>query len=367
MNILISGGGTGGHIFPAIAIAKALQKLRPDADILFVGAKGKMEMEKVPQAGFIIKGLWISGFSRSFSISNLLFPLKLMVSSISAYYILRRFRPVVVIGVGGFASGPVMRVASYLKIPIVIQEQNSYPGVTNRILAKKASRIFTAYPNMEAFFPAEKTLLTGNPVRKEIINTEHKRPEAIAYFELKEKVTTILVIGGSQGALSINEAVKTCLSLRHTQWMWQTGRIYFEKAFAFINENHLENVKTRAFIERMDLAYAAADIIISRAGAIAISELCIIGKPTILVPYPYAAANHQMHNARRLEAAGAAIIIKDDELPLALPFTLEKLLYDTHWQENLSTQIRKWSIPDADERIAREIIQMVENSKPAKP
>lgn len=367
MKILISGGGTGGHVFPAIAIAKALRRLRPEVDILFVGAKGKLEMKKVPQAGFPIKGLWISGFNRSLSASNLIFPIKLTVSVINAYLILSKFHPDIVIGVGGFASGPIMRVASYLKIPIVIQEQNSYPGVTNRMLAKKAIRIFTAYPDMENFFPAEKTLLTGNPVRKEVTEIEGKRKEGLAYLGLQDNVTTILVVGGSQGALSINEAVKNCFFIQDTQWIWQTGKNYFETASSFIEKNRLKNIRVNAFIERMDLAYAAADIIISRAGAIAISELCLVGKPTILVPYPYAAANHQMYNARRLEAARAAILIKDDELPTALPSTLQQLLINIDWQKNLSTNIRKWGIPDADERIAREIIQMVENFKPAMP
>ena len=367
MKVLISGGGTGGHIFPAIAIAKALQRLRPDVEILFVGAKGKMEMDKVPSAGFPIKGLWISGFNRSLSASNLIFPIKLMVSSIDAYQILRKFHPDIVVGVGGFASGPVMRIASYLKIPIVIQEQNSFPGVTNRILAKKASRIFTAYPDMEEFFPAEKTLLTGNPVRREVIKIEGKREEGLSYLELQDNLTTIMVIGGSQGALSINEAVKNCFLINNTQWIWQTGKYYYETAKLFVSKNQLKNVRVRDFIDRIDLAYAAADVIISRAGAIAISELCVVGKPSILVPYPYAAANHQMHNARRLEAARAAILIKDNELQNSLFTTLQQLIMDKDWQKSLSTNISKWGIPDADERIAHEIIQMVENSKPATP
>lgn len=359
MRIIISGGGTGGHIFPAIAIGKAIKRMQPDAEILFVGAKGKMEMEKVPAEGFPIRGLWIAGFRRSLSVSNLLFPLRLGVSIFQSLHLLLRFKPQAVIGVGGFASGPVMRVASWLRIPIYIQEQNSFPGVTNRLMAPKARLIFTAYPGMENWFPQQKTLLAGNPVRRNVISVEGLREEALQYFGLDKGRTTILVVGGSQGALSINKAVMACLKQNASsdlQWIWQTGTGFNADARNFVKIEGLSHVKVHPFIQRMDLAYAAADLIISRAGAIAISELCNIGKPVILVPYPFAAANHQMHNARRIAEAGGAWVIEDSMAESQLCLTLSELVADKSRRHQMGEAIRRLAIPDADERIARAIL-----------
>ncbi len=362
MKAIISGGGTGGHVFPAIAIARALKAQEPGMDILFVGAKGKMEMQKVPAAGFKIVGLWISGFRRSLSASNILAVAKLLHSFVVSFRLLSKYRPDIAIGVGGYASGPLLRMASMMGIPIAIQEQNSYPGITNRVLGRKARLIFTAYPGMEAFFAAEKTKLTGNPVRQDVICIQGKKEEALAYFGLKPSKPVILIIGGSQGARSLNEAMEASLGRfddTDRQWIWQTGKDFSGKAKALVDASGSGNTVVNAFIDRMDLAYAAADIIISRAGAIAISELCNIGKPVILVPFPHAAANHQEHNARRLEASGAALLIKDNELKRKLFETVNRLLSDHMLRESLAQNIRKWALPDADTQIARMIIDLI--------
>jgi UDP-N-acetylglucosamine--N-acetylmuramyl-(pentapeptide) pyrophosphoryl-undecaprenol N-acetylglucosamine transferase len=369
MRIIISGGGTGGHIFPAIAIGKALKRLQPDADILFVGAKGKMEMEKVPAEGFPIRGLWISGFRRSLSLSNLLFPLRLLVSMGQSLALLMKYKPDAVIGVGGFASGPVMRAASWLGIPIYIQEQNSFPGVTNRLMARKSRLIFTAYPAMEQWFPPEKTILAGNPVRRNVIAVEGLRDEALQFFGLQNDRVTILVIGGSQGARSINQAVKGCLEndfFANMQWIWQTGLGFADEARGFVESRGLANVKVHPFIQRMDLAYAAADLIISRAGAISISELCNIGKPVVLIPFPFAAADHQMHNARRIAEAGGAIVIEDAVAGAGLCATLPGLVADETKRRQMGEAIRRLAIPDADERIAEAILNDLANLKKVK-
>lgn len=368
MKVIISGGGTGGHIFPAIAIGRALQKHLPGIQILFVGAKGKMEMQKVPQAGFQIHGLWISGFKRSLSATNLLFPVKVLWSMFQAFHILRRFRPDVAVGVGGYASGPLLRMASWMGIPTMIQEQNSYPGVTNRALARMAVRIFTAYPGMESVFPAEKTELTGNPVRKEVVDIKDKKEEALKYFGLTAGRPVILVIGGSQGARSLNEAMESNLGRfedNDRQWIWQTGTSFYEKAKALSDATRSGNVAVRDFITRMDLAYAAADLIVSRAGAISITELCNVGKPIVLVPYPFAAADHQTRNAEVLENAGAAIMIKDSQIKRTLFDTLNRLIEDAGLREHLSDNLRKWAIPDADDRIAEYIINWIVPKKPS--
>lgn len=300
LKILISGGGTGGHIFPAIAIADALRNTVPDCDILFVGALGKMEMEKVPQAGYPIKGLRISAFQRRLSLKNLSFPLKVVFSMVKAYKIITSFKPDVVVGVGGFASGPTLKVAVNRRIPVVIQEQNSYPGITNRLLAKHAEKICVAYDGMEKWFPAGKILKTGNPVRENVINIQNKKDEAFRYFELESGKPVVLIVGGSQGALSINQALSYNLKDLEqcgVQMIWQTGKLFANKAKSAIQEK-IANPRDKdfhvyEFITRMDLAYAAADLVISRAGAIAISELSAVQKPSILIPYPAAAEDHQ--------------------------------------------------------------------------
>ncbi|MGC8864401.1 MAG: undecaprenyldiphospho-muramoylpentapeptide beta-N-acetylglucosaminyltransferase [Bacteroidales bacterium] len=366
MRIIISGGGTGGHVFPAIAIAQAIRRLQPDCEVLFVGALGRMEMEKVPAQGFPIKGLWISGFRRSLSFSNLFFPLKLAVSMVQALILLIKFRPQAVVGVGGFASGPVMRAASWLGIPIYIQEQNSYPGVTNRIMARRARLIFTAYPNMEPWFPPQKTLLAGNPVRRNVIAIEGLKEEALQFFSLEKDLLTVLVIGGSQGAVSINRAVMNCLmveDMQNLQWIWQTGSSFAVEANDFVSKNQLARVRVHPFIQRMELAYATADVIISRAGAIAISELCNIGKPVILIPYPYAAANHQMYNAKRIAEAGGAQLIEDSRAAAELCPALRKLIADKELINRMGSAIRHMAIPDADERIASAILDDLKKLK----
>jgi UDP-N-acetylglucosamine--N-acetylmuramyl-(pentapeptide) pyrophosphoryl-undecaprenol N-acetylglucosamine transferase len=361
-HIIISGGGTGGHIFPALAIARALKRKMPDAKILFIGAKGKMEMEKVPAAGFPIKGLWISGLRRDLSMSNLLFPLKVVLSLVKALWIVRRFRADVAVGVGGYASGPALRASILLGIPALIQEQNSFPGITNKILGKKASKICVAYENMDKYFPAEKIIITGNPVRKEVTETEGKKNKALSFFSLKAEKKTVLVIGGSQGALSINLAIEKLLPLfkeNGVQLLWQTGRNFADRAKKAGSDVQFYDVTVADFIQRMDLAYAAADVVVSRAGAIAIAELAAVGKAVIFIPLPTAAENHQMKNAKRLEDKTAAIVIEDRMAPGQLAPALFSLLEDEAFKRTLAENIRKFATVDADEKIAEEIINLI--------
>jgi len=364
---LISGGGTGGHIFPAIAIADALRKKIPGADILFVGAKGKMEMDKVPLAGYPIKGLWISGFQRRFTVKNLLFPLKLILSLFKAGRIISKFKPDVVIGVGGYASGPIGQMAVRKKKPLVLQEQNSYPGVTNKILAKKAAKICVAYKDMEKFFPKNKLIITGNPIRKNVIEIAGKREQALKYFELKKHMPVLLIVGGSQGARSINESVNKGLEVfvkNGIQLIWQTGKPYFQAAqrakLEKLNINNQEAVKVMEFINKMDLAYATADIVISRAGAIAISELSAVGKPSILIPLPSAAEDHQTSNALALAKRDAAIHLKDAEASVKLAELVVQLINDEERKKQLSINIHKMAIPDSADLIADEVIGLIE-------
>ncbi|MEM9920048.1 MAG: undecaprenyldiphospho-muramoylpentapeptide beta-N-acetylglucosaminyltransferase, partial [Bacteroidota bacterium] len=314
--VLISGGGSGGHIFPAIAIADALKDAHPGVEILFVGAKGKIEMEKVPKAGYKIKGLWISGFHRGEIWRNLLFPLKLIVSLFKAYGIIRRFRPQVVVGVGGFASGPTLEVASRLGIPSLIQEQNSFPGKTNRLLAAKAHKICVAYEGLERYFPKEKIVLTGNPVRKDLTDLGAHKEQALKHFGMATAKGVIVLVGGSLGARSLNRAMRANADLlkRHqdVQVLWQAGKLYIDE-YAECETARLPNVKISAFIDRMDLAYSMADVLICRAGALTISELSIIGKPAILIPSPNVAEDHQTHNAKALVERDAAVLVKDAE------------------------------------------------------
>jgi UDP-N-acetylglucosamine--N-acetylmuramyl-(pentapeptide) pyrophosphoryl-undecaprenol N-acetylglucosamine transferase len=361
-HIIISGGGTGGHIFPALAIARALKRKLPQASILFIGAKGKMEMEKIPAAGFEIKGLWISGLKRELSAANLLFPLKLMHSTIKAICIIRRFKADVAVGVGGYASGPALRAAGLLGIPTLLQEQNSFPGITNKLLGKKAKKICVAFEGMEKFFQAGKIVITGNPVRKEIIEIEGKKAEAAAHFGLNTGKKTVLVIGGSQGAYSINTCITSLLpQLKETrvQLLWQTGRNFAQRAEDACQRASYEDVKVVDFIQRMDLAYALADLVISRAGAIAIAELAAVQKAVIFIPLPTAAEDHQMKNARRLEAKEAAVVIKDQEAMEKLPALMVQLLGDDSRRETLSKQIGKFAMTDADDKIADEIIALI--------
>lgn len=356
MKIIISGGGTGGHIFPALAIAGALKNRREDVEILFVGAKGRMEMEKVPAAGYKIEGLWISGLERRFTLRNFIFPLKVIASMLKSIQIIRRFKPDVVVGTGGFASGPLLRVASVLQIPTLIQEQNSFPGITNRILAKKVNRICVAYQGMERYFPKDKILLTGNPVRQDILSVEKKREEAVKFFGLDENKKTFLALGGSLGARTINESIAGCLELlakNNIQIVWQTGKNYTH------NSSPFGGGWVGAFITRMDYAYAAADVVVSRAGAIALSELAIVKKPAILIPSPNVAEDHQTKNAMALVKDDAAILIRDNEAKEKLGREIIKLFNDTEKQKKLSENISRFAFPGAAEKIAEEIIKIV--------
>ena len=361
LRVIMSGGGTGGHIFPAIAIANAIKERRPDAEFLFVGAKGKMEMEKVPAAGYTIEGLWISGFQRSLSLKNLSFPFKLISSMVRAHNIIREFKPDVVIGTGGFASGPILRAGSGQRIPTILQEQNSFPGITNKILAGTASKIFVAYDNMEKFFPKEKVVVSGNPVRSEVVQIDGKREEAIRFFNLSSSRKTVLVVGGSLGARSINHALKDQLDAfisEDIQLVWQTGKLTFDEAKAAAAGKE-EHIKVHDFISRMDLAYAAADVIISRAGAIAISEICLVKKPVVLVPLPHAAEDHQTKNAQSLVDKDAGVLIKDIEAKDILVSRVVALVKDQAKLDVLKKNIGSMAFEDAAGTIADEVIKLV--------
>lgn len=361
-HIIISGGGTGGHIFPALAIARALQKKMPGAKILFIGAKGRMEMEKVPAAGFPIKGLWISGLRRELSLDNLLFPVKVAFSLVKAMSILRKFKADVAVGVGGYASGPALRAANMLGIPTLIQEQNSFPGITNKILGKKASRICVAFQGMEKYFPKDKIILTGNPIRQDVIQTEGKRAEAAAFFGLDAAKMTVFVVGGSQGALSVNLCIEKILGLfkeHDLQLLWQTGKNFESRAAEACIKEEYTSARAIGFIQRMDLAYSIADIVISRAGAIAIAELAAVKKPVIFIPLPSAAEDHQMKNALRLQEKGAAIVIKDKESAEKLPEALIMLAKDAQKRRGLEINIGEFANTVADEMIADEIIKLI--------
>jgi len=360
LRVIISGGGTGGHIFPAIAIANALKRRDPNTVIHFVGAKGRMEMEKVPEAGYSIDGLWISGLQRKLDRRNLSFPFKVISSLLKSGKIIRKFKPDVCIGVGGYASGPLLFAASRMGVPTLIQEQNSFPGITNRILANSVNRICVAYEGLDRWFPKEKIVMTGNPIRTEVIEIEGKREVGIKHFGLNPNKKTILFVGGSLGALSINEAVKKhyqeMLSAGY-QILWQHGKAYIESADKISKQiTPGEAIKLHVFIKQMDLAYAAADFIVSRAGAMAVSELCHIDKPTFLVPSPNVAEDHQTKNAMALVSRGAARLIKDVDIRENLWTELETVLYDRDAQTSLKNAIALMAQKDSDERIANEII-----------
>jgi UDP-N-acetylglucosamine--N-acetylmuramyl-(pentapeptide) pyrophosphoryl-undecaprenol N-acetylglucosamine transferase len=363
---IISGGGTGGHIFPAIAIANALRSKLPGADILFIGAKGRMEMEKVPAAGFRIEGLWISGLQRKLSLKNLVFPIKLISSLIKAAGIIRSFKPDVVIGVGGYASGPTLRMAAMKKIPCLIQEQNSFPGITNKILAKKATKICVAYDGMEKFFPVGKIVLTGNPVRQHVVEINNKRREALQFFNLDDQHPTLLVVGGSQGSVSINNTIRNNLDLlagNNIQIIWQTGKTGFEQAKTIVSQKNHSQIRVVDFIDRMDLAYAAADCAVSRAGAIAISEICAVGIPAILIPLPSAAEDHQTKNAGALVSKNAAILITDSEAKEKLGKEVIGLINDPIRKNLFSENLKKLAISDSASRIAGEIIKLANDGQ----
>ncbi len=353
---IISGGGTGGHIFPALSIAKEIKKQLPGAEILFVGAKGKMEMEKVPSEGFPIEGLWISGLNRTDKLKNILFPFKLISSLWKSRKIINKFRPDAVIGTGGFASGPIMYMAQRKNIPTFIQEQNSYPGITNKLLAKEAKKIYVAYDDTGSYFDREKIRLTGNPVRRSLLQSPVPGTVAAAHFDLDPQKKTLLVIGGSLGAMPVNRAIEKNLDkIKEKGWqlIWQTGKNHYENFKKYENEN----IKVLPFIQNMPAAYALADIIISRAGAGTVSELAIVGKPVILVPSPYVAEDHQTKNAASLEAKNAAVLIKENELEQRLMKELETVLNRPEKYEELSDNLKKMARPFATKEIVEDIIK----------
>jgi UDP-N-acetylglucosamine--N-acetylmuramyl-(pentapeptide) pyrophosphoryl-undecaprenol N-acetylglucosamine transferase len=361
LKIIISGGGTGGHIFPAIAIARALEQMRPGTKILFVGANGRMEMEKVPAAGYRIEGLDIAGISRSNMLKNISLPAKVFKSVSKAKSIISAFGPDAIIGVGGYASGPTLWAGIRKKVPTLVQEQNSYPGITNKILSRYVKKICVAYPGMEKFFPKDKIIVTGNPVRQDITDLQSKRAEALQYFKLNDAGTTVLVIGGSLGARTINESIEHSLELfakNNIQLVWQTGKQYHAQAKAM--ESKYSNIRVFDFISKMDLAYAAADVVVSRAGAISLSELCITGLPSILVPSPNVAEDHQTKNAMELVNHDAAMMIKDASALNELGNTVIELTANTELRKKLSKNISALAIKDSAARIAQEVIALTE-------
>lgn len=366
LKFILSGGGTGGHIFPAIAIANALKAMHPDAEFLFVGAKGRMEMEKVPAAGYKIEGLWISGLQRRFTIDNFSFPFKVISSLINARRILRKFKPDAVIGTGGYASGPMLRVAARAGVPTLIHEGNSYPGITSKLLAAQVNRICVAYENMERFFPKEKLLITGNPVRQDILKLEGKRADALAKFQLDGERPVVLVIGGSLGARTINEAIASGLqrlSEAGIQLLWQTGEAWAHKAQQLASNFKGNNIRPHAFIREMDAAYAVADVVVSRAGASSISELALAAKPVIFVPSPFVAEDHQTKNAMALVNKGAGLLVKDAEANHYLITELIRLVNDENRRKEFTEAITTLAIPDAAQRIAAEVIALINRRK----
>lgn len=362
LRVIISGGGTGGHIFPAISIANALKALRPDTEILFVGAEGRMEMQRVPAAGYEIKGLPVAGFDRQHLLRNISVLWKLMKSRRMARRIVKEFRPDVAVGVGGYASGPTLNVAASMGVPCLIQEQNSFAGVTNKLLAKSVSKICVAYEGMERFFPKDKILLTGNPVRQSLLECPLTHAEATLQLGFDPVRPVILVIGGSLGARTINESVLSQLQLiaeSRVQMIWQTGGYYFEDIKKALKERGCPaNLKVTDFINKMDEAYRAADLVISRAGASSISELCLLGKPSILVPSPNVAEDHQTHNAMALVHKDAALMVKDaDAHEQLIPLAIQTAL-DTATLKRLSANAQAMGLPDSATTIAQEVIQL---------
>lgn len=361
-HILISGGGTGGHIFPALAIADGIKERMPDAQILFVGAKGRMEMQRVPEAGYPIEGLWISGIQRSLNLNNLSFPLKLASSLYKAAGIVRSFRPDLAVGVGGYASGPLLWAATNAGVPSLIQEQNSYPGITNRLLAKKVQRICVAFEGMEKWFPPEKTILTGNPLRPQAIDTEGKTGEALHFFGLAESKPVVLITGGSQGARSINEAILSSLetlSAAGLQLIWQCGEAFYPIAKDAIEKENYTGFYITPFLKRMDLAYAAATLVVARAGAMTVAELAATAKPAIFVPLPTAAEDHQTSNAMQLVKAGSALMLPDHLAKQSLATEIIELSGNGEKRRLLSENIRKFARIHATENIVEEAIKLM--------
>ncbi|MFO7656227.1 MAG: undecaprenyldiphospho-muramoylpentapeptide beta-N-acetylglucosaminyltransferase [Bacteroidales bacterium] len=361
--IIISGGGTGGHIYPALAIADELKRRDAGNEILFVGASGRMEMEKIPASGYKIIGLPVRGFNRKNPLANIGTLTRLIQSAKMARKIINDFKPDIAVGVGGYASGPLLRAAGKKGIPTIIQEQNSYAGVTNRLLAKRAAKICVAYQGMEKYFPAQKVIITGNPVRKDLTQITHKNPQALDYFKLNPGKKVLLVMGGSLGARTINLAIKNNLHLlaekTTIEVIWQTGKIYYEDSLASLKESRYQNIKIFDFINRMDLVYSVADVIISRAGACTISELCIVGKPAILVPSPNVAEDHQTKNAMAVAGNDAGIMIADSEAGSRLTVEALELMENEAKMQALGKNIKKMALENATEKIADEIYKLL--------
>lgn len=359
---ILSGGGTGGHIYPAVAIADELKSRYPNAEFLFVGASDRMEMDKVPQAGYKIEGLWISGIQRKLTLKNLAFPFKLISSLLRSRKIIKAFKPDVVIGTGGFASGPLLHVASSKGIPCVIQEQNSFPGITNKLLGKKVNTICVAYEGLEKFFPKDKIKLTGNPIRKDLLEVKDKQIEGKDAFKLKHNKQTLLVLGGSLGARRINQLIEANIDFfeaQDIQVIWQCGKLYY-KQYKLYDE--LKNVQVHAFLNQMDLAYAAADVIISRAGAISVSELCIVGKPVIFIPSPNVAEDHQTKNAKSVADKNAAILISEKDLDSDFQNQFSELISNEEKQKELSKNIEALALVNATNDIADEVEKLLKRA-----
>jgi UDP-N-acetylglucosamine--N-acetylmuramyl-(pentapeptide) pyrophosphoryl-undecaprenol N-acetylglucosamine transferase len=362
--ILIGGGGTGGHVFPAIAIADALREEHPGWEFLFVGARGRLEMEKVPEAGYLIEGLPVSGFQRRLTLKNITFFYKLAASMALSRRIIKRFRPHVAVGVGGYASGPILKAAVRKRIPILIQEQNSYAGVTNRILARSAGAICVAYDRMERYFPADKIILTGNPIRRHLVSPSVNRSRDLEVLGLADGKKTFLVMGGSLGARTLNQCLMEGLEKldrEDLQVIWQCGKLYYSEAEERVVRSGMKNIRVMPFISKMDCAYSAADVIISRAGAITISELCVVGKPAILVPSPNVAEDHQTRNAEALVTRRAAVMIPDSEAPEKLVDNMLAMVGNEKQQQELSKNIKQLGITDASSRIAAEVVKLIES------
>jgi UDP-N-acetylglucosamine--N-acetylmuramyl-(pentapeptide) pyrophosphoryl-undecaprenol N-acetylglucosamine transferase len=361
--LIVSGGGTGGHIFPAVAIANEFRSRYPNSEILFVGAEGRMEMTRVPEAGYKIIGLWISGLQRKLTLSNLLFPIKLIVSYFRARQIVNQFKPHVVIGTGGYASGPIMMAATRKGIPTVIQEQNSFAGLANKQVADKANRVCVAYEGMEKYFPAKKIIITGNPVRKDILNIDSKRDQALTHFAFSPQVKTLLIIGGSLGARTINESIlhgMEKLLEANIQVIWQTGKGYYDSYKTQLTKFDLRKIRVQDFVREMDLAYAAADVVISRSGALSVSEICIAKKPVILVPSPNVAEDHQTKNAKALAEKDAAILVADKDAASILVDAALNLIFDGSRMAKLSENIAKLAKPRATSDIVNEIENLLD-------
>lgn len=356
---ILSGGGTGGHIYPAVAIADELKLRHPNAEFLFVGAADRMEMDKVPQAGYKIEGLWISGIQRKLTLKNLAFPFKLISSLLRSRSIIKRFQPDAVIGTGGFASGPLLQIATSKKIPSLIQEQNSFPGITNKLLGKKVNTICVAYEGLEKFFPKDKIKLTGNPIRKDLLEVKNKQIEGKDAFKLKHNKQTLLVLGGSLGARRINQLIEANIEFfeaQDIQVVWQCGKLYYNQYKLY---NELKNVQVHAFLNEMDLAYAAADIIISRAGAISVSELCIVGKPVVFIPSPNVAEDHQTKNAKSVADKNAAILIKEKDLDSDFQNAFLELISNEDKRKELSENIKALALVNATKDIVDEVEKLL--------